>query len=72
MKLMMCTYNIYIYVSHSMHGTGIFTYFWLTFCGKCRYGIYIYAYMHHTWMLWVYLDMYDMYKIKPQPEKICM
>ena len=33
-------------------------------------GVYIYT--HHTWMLRVYLDMYDMYKIKAQLEKICM
>ena len=31
--------------THTIHGTGIFTYVWLIFYGKCRQ-------IHHTWMLW--------------------
>ena len=31
--------------THTIHGTGRFTYIWLMFYGKCRE-------IHHTWMLW--------------------
>ena len=40
--------NIPINHTHTIHGTGIFTYIWLFLMvryGKCRY-------IYHTWMLW--------------------
>ncbi len=45
-------YTVYTY-THRIHGTiCIFTYIWLTFCGKCRE-------VYFTWILWdIHINIY--------------